>query len=774
MTTGSTETFGALLRRHRSAMGWTQEDLAERAGLSTRAISDLEREVKVRPHRDTIDRLVTALGMTNVEREAFVDAARPRSRPARKFTGREPARNHLPSPATALLGRNEEVLALESLIGSPDVRLVTLTGTGGAGKTRLAIDVAHRVQSAFPDGAFFVSLGALTDPSLVGATIAQTLRLRETSDDQLLETLALQQALLVLDNFEHLLDAAGLVAGLVSHAPGLTVLITSRAPLGIAAEREFPVLPLALPEPEMYTPTRRPAAVELFIQRARAVRPDLSLTESDEYAVLEICRRLDGLPLAIELAAARCRLLSPRAISARLERRLPLLTMGGRDAPLRHQTLRDALSWSYDLLSNDVRALFRTLSVFTGGFSLTAVEALAASSGTPSAKYDLLDHLTILSSQSLIGRDQASDEDPRFTMLETVREYGAELLATSGEQLAVEARHAAHYAHLTLAAEPELIGSQQLVWFTRLEHDQANIRLALTWMLRNDIDCAMAMAGALIRFWDHHGHRREGLRWLTAALESEGSSDSPLRGKLQWGRGTLALVEGDYDNATAWLTEGAEAALAAGDLYHAGFSLNTLGTIASDQGDLTRARALHEEGLGLLRQVGDEDGIAALSGNLGYDLMLDGELDAAIERCVESLALYRGLGSSHGCASMLSVLGQATLRAGRLNEAGRYLHEGIRFAEDLGNNIYLIYFMHSLATLAAWESKWDRAARLFGATDAHMERISYEMTPFPRSIGDAAREQLRTQLDPRVLGDLTREGYALIAVEAVNLALEND
>lgn len=733
--TGQAKDFASLLRRFRAGLGLTQEELAERAGLSTRAISDLERGVKTRPHRYTVDQLIQALNLPAAEQETFIAASRSRAR--RKAADPPPdshRRSSLPVPHHPLLGRGTEIEAITAILRQPGVRLLTLTGTGGTGKTRLAIEIATTLADDYPDGVFLVSLAPLSDHRLVGPTIALSLGLRESDDRGLVRALADQRSLLVLDNFEHLLGAAGLVAELVTHAPGLTVLVTSRAPLEVMAEREFLVLPLPVPPLDGGEVS---AAVALFIDRAKSVRPDLEVTPSTVATIAEICRRLDGLPLAIELAAARSRLLSPQAIAARLERRLPLLTSGLRDAPDRHQTLHAALSWSYDLLSIEAQELFRRLSVFSGGFTLDSAEALEAGIAQP-AEPPLLDRLGLLTTHSLLDREDGFDGEPRFSMLETVREYGLEALKIVGEAADVERRHAGVFANLAESAEPELVGPRQLAWFELLEAEHGNLHAALAWTLVHDPPRAIAMTGALIRFWDHHGHVAEGLRWIATALDSPEGRVSPLRGKLLWGGATLGLILGHYDQAVAWLTEAVPAALSAGDKYHAGFALNTLGTVTADLGDTPRARAYHEHGLALLREVGDRDGIAALLGNVGHDAMMMGDYTEAIASCGASLAMYRQLGSAHGTASMLSELGQAMVLAGQFADAAPLLREGLVHAEELGNNIYRVYFLFALAVLASREAQWQRAARLFGALDAFTAHLTYTFPPFHDAIGREA------------------------------------
>jgi len=572
----------------------------------------------------------------------------------------------------------------------------------------------------------------------------------------------------VLDNFEHLLDAASLVAELVDRGPGLNVLLTSRAPLDLRAEREFPVLPL--PVSALDSDPRNSAAVELFIERARAVRPDLEITPASLATIAEICRRLDGLPLAIELAAARCRLLSPQAIAARLERRLPLLTGGPRDAPERHQTLRAALSWSYDLLSMDAQALFRRLCVFSGGFTLERAAALEAGAGSPS-EAPLLDRLGLVASHNLLGREDDPEGEPRFSMLETVREYGLEMLKNAGEAEAVERWHADVFIRLAVAAEPELVGPRQLAWFQLLEAEHDNLRAALVWTLVHDPPRAAAMTGALIRFWDHHGHVAEGLRWIATTLDSPEGLTSPLRGKLLWGGATLGLILGTYDQAVAWLTEAVPAALSVGDKYHAGFALNTLGTVSANLGDVPQARTYHQRGLALLREVGDRDGIAALLGNVGLDAMIMGDYTEAIASCSASLAMYRELGSAHGTASMLGVLGQATVLAGQFADAAPLLREGFIHAEELGNNIYRVYFLFALAVLASREARWIRSARLFGALDAFTAHLTYTFPPFHDAISREAQASVLEALGPEGFEMAWTDGREMTKAEVTSYAL---
>ncbi|HET8627553.1 MAG TPA: helix-turn-helix domain-containing protein, partial [Thermomicrobiales bacterium] len=435
--------FGALLRRHRLAAGLTQEGLAERAGISARAVSDLERDGARVPYQSTVALLLAALELPPAPAAELRAAAHPG---ARADDHPAPPLDTLPAPTTPLLGRDEAVAAVAALLYADGARLVTLTGPGGVGKTRLGVAVARHLAPAYPDGAWLVALAPLADPALVPAAIAGALRVPERGGEPLAATLRArlrrQRLLLVLDNCEHLLPGVGLAGDLLAACPGLAVLATSRSPLGLAGEHEYPVPPLALPGPSERLPLealRRYPAVALFLARARAVAPDVVATDADLPAVAAICARLDGLPLAIELAAARARLLPPAALLARLEPRLALLTGGPRDAPARQRTLRRTLDWSHALLAVPERVLFARLAVFARGATLDAIAAVCAGDAD---SLDLLDGLDALVRASLLHRAEEGGGEPRFAMLETIREYAAERLDESAQAEAVRRAHA--------------------------------------------------------------------------------------------------------------------------------------------------------------------------------------------------------------------------------------------------------------------------------------------------------------------------------------------
>ncbi len=451
MGNGGTSDFGELLRRHRIAAALSQEELAEKAGLSARGVSDLERGARTAPRLETVRLLADALGLEDHERAALIAArgAVPTDRPATPRAA-DVARPPLPAPPTSFVGRAGEAAAVVALLARDDVRLVTLTGPGGVGKTRLALRAAHELAAGFADGAAFIDLTPLTEPDLVAPTVATALGVRAAGDrpiaERLVEALRDRDLLLVLDNFEQVVEAAPLVAGLLAACPRLTALVTSREPLRLSAEHVFSVPPLGVPEADagaMVDATAHSDAFRLFVERARSARSDFAVTAANTPMIAEIVRHLDGLPLAIELAAARVATLPPRALLARLEHRLPLLADGPRDAEPRHRTMRDAIAWSNELLSAAEQTAFRRLAVFVDGCALEAIEAVLG----PGA--DALAIVPSLVGKSLLRQEEGPDGEPRFRMLETIREFGLEQLGARGEEIAARDAHAAYI--LTLA-----------------------------------------------------------------------------------------------------------------------------------------------------------------------------------------------------------------------------------------------------------------------------------------------------------------------------------
>ncbi len=583
-------------------------------------------------------------------------------------------RHNLPAQLTPLIGREQEVTALDTLLRHPEVRLLTLMGPGGVGKTRLGLEVAAELLDDYPDGVCFVPLATISDPELVVPTIAQVLGIKEAGEQPVANLLqaSLQdkRLLLLLDNFEQVTAAAPRLADLLADCPQLKILVTSRAVLHIRGEHEFLVPPLALPDlthlPESESLLQY-AAVALFLHCARAARPDFQVTPANTRTIAEICVRLDGLPLAIELAAARIKLLPPQALLARLEHRLQVLTSGARDAPVRQQTLRNTLAWSFDLLAAEEQQLFRRLSVFAGGCTLEAVEGLSTALGELPA--DVLDGVASLMDKSLLRQVEQEGQEPRLLMLETIREYGLEVLASAGEMESTRQAHAAYYLRLSEDAELELGGPQQTVWLERLEQEHDNLRAALQWSLvqaeeegasedGHSREIALRLGGALRVFWVVHGHISEGRHFLERALAASEGSEASVRAKALNVAGHLAIIQSDYERAEPLCKESLALYRELEDQPGIAFSLFLLGSLAWTQGDMAAARTMTEEALAISRQVDDMERIAASLFILGLLSSSQGEYARACALFEESVATHRASGNKRGIAHSLSQLAQ--------------------------------------------------------------------------------------------------------------------
>lgn len=719
--------FGEALRCYRRAASLTQEGLAARAGLSAHAVSDLERDADRRPRKETVELLAAALGLAGADRaRLWVSARRPSLRtppPRRHAVPLSPVA--LPAHVTALVGREREVAALRVLVR--DARLVTLTGPAGVGKTRVALHVAAAVRdrdrAAFPDGVAFVALAPLADPALIAPTIARALGITEAHQrsptDAVRDVLEGRHLLLVLDNFEHLHAAGTLVADLLRDCPHLHVLVTSRAVLRLQGEHIVPILPLGVPDrADLATGPVAPDemlchdAVRLFVVRAQAARPDFALTPANAAAVAAICARLEGLPLAIELAAARQRLLSPHALLDRLDGGLGVLGAGPWDLHAHQRTLRDTIAWSYDLLDAGDQALLRRLSVFVGGWTPEAAEAvwgerMSPPSFPPSAR-TTFEGLATLVDHNLIGVAERPDGTSRFGMLEAVRAYALERLEAVDEATPTRQAHLMWCIGLAEAAAPQLTGPEQGAWLARLEEEHDNLRAALRWAEGAGATAdGVRLAGALSVFWRAHGHLSEGRAWLDQLLALDGRADrvggptsQAERARALHGAGWLAFNQGDYAQARVWGEEAYAAFRDMDDQAATAAALNLLGGVASEQGEYERATALCEEILARSRATGDRRGIAAALENLGVVLTAQGQYNGAAAFLVESVAVRRALGDTRGLARGLSNLGFAWGQQGDDARATAALDESLTLCRALGDTDGLAFALANLGDIA--------------------------------------------------------------------------
>jgi predicted ATPase/class 3 adenylate cyclase len=627
---------------------------------------------------------------------------------------------NIPVQPNELIGREGDLATLHQLLTEETVRLVTLTGPGGTGKTRLALHAGAELLDRFVDGVFVVDLAPLTDPTLVLSTIATTLGVREGGGLSLrtsVETyLADKRLLLILDNYEHLLEAAPVAGDLLAASPHLRILATSRAALKLGAEREYSVAPLGLPSMQQgqVTDLQQPAAaVALFVQRAQAVKPDFALTEENAATVAEICVRLDGLPLAIELAAARVRILPPAQLLARLEQRLTVLTGGNRDLPARQRTLRAAIAWSHDLLDPDEQSLFARLAVFAGGCTFEAAEAVCGGSGA--GALDVLDGLDSLTQKSLLRPVESTQGEPRFVMLETIREFGQEQLAASGEADPVGRAFAAFLIGMAEVAKEGLNGPSSSLWLARLEAEHDNMRAALGQILEcGDGDRALRLASRLSSFWRLHGYLGEGRSWLERALALDPLADPDLIAYAEWGLGRLCSDLGDLSAAARHFQSCVELRRQLGDMAGLAQGLSELAVVALNLRTYDEAQKLGEEAL----QVAREHGYVRVTGRALYDLAMiareQGDYVRACELFEESMAIGRSLDDLVLMAFVALGLGITHLLSERYEGARARLDEAQDLYERLGDRFGLAVVATEMAHLARARGDNDRAIILFG------------------------------------------------------------
>ena len=830
----STSSFGYWVRRQRKALDLTQQALAERVGCSLAAIKKIEGDER-RPSRQIAERLADILGVPASQHEAFLEVARglrpvdqlllarepsiPASTP---LQGQESLRHNLPIQLTSFIGREQELAEAKQILAN--THLLTLIGPGGTGKTRLALQIAQEVLPLFTNGVWLVELAPLSDPALILQAITSVFELREAPDMPLIEILInylrAKQLLLILDNCEHLIAAcAKLSADLLRVCPQLKIIISSREALGVSGETVYRVPSLSLPDPTQVT--REAIAdyesIQMFVERARAVQSHFALTDANASYVAPICQRLDGIPLALELAAARVAVFSPEEIASRLDDRFRLLTGGSRTALERHQTLRALIDWSHDLLSDEERILFRQLSVFAGGWTFEAAEAVCPD-------LDVINRLTQLVNKSLVIVDEQGQRR-RYRLPETIRQYARDKLLEIGESEQARDRHLDFFLRFAETAEPKLRSAEQIEWLDRLETEYDNFRTALGWSLESgNSESALRLSGALYYFWELRG-MSEGCKWLDDALalsgheQSEPVVEKALRAKALYGSGRIRVMtlldwpasrtlveeslrlwrelgdkwwmavalenlgfmsnmEGNIPTARAHLEESVSLARQVGDPWLLAFCLERLAGVV-ERTDVAAGRQIREEGVALARKAGDRSVLSEGLGDLAPFYLLEGNLTTAAALVEEALAAAREIRDLVHIEISLLYLTIVTCSQGDTMKAKGYCFEALAFAQEKGSSQWVLLAVWGFAIVAIFSGQSERGARLFAAVDSMTRQHGISLIEGGErgpgvSVLRQGLEKARAQLGPVAFQAAWAEGQQMTPEQALALATENE
>lgn len=690
--------------------------------------------------------------------------------------------NNLILPSTAIIGREREISEIENLLFSN--RLITLTGIGGTGKTRLAQEISCRMLSQFSDGVFFIPLAAVKNAEFVVSEIAKSLGVKEAGGKSLIETLKKflgeKHLLLVIDNFEQIVSAAPILGELLDAAPQLKMLATSRALLHLKSEREFVVPPLDLPNAErnfsaihsFKSEVEENESVKLFIERSRAVKPNFSLTEDNAPIVAEICRRLEGLPLAIELAAARIKILSPTQILERLESRLKLLTGGAKNLPARQQTMRGAIEWSYDLLDTGERILFERLSVFAGGFSVEAAESVCENSADDGQEtIDILNGITSLVENSLLVQAETANDESRFRLLEIAREFALEKLEANGEAEAIRKKHAEFFLKLANKAEFQILSEEGEKWLDIIEEDYKNFRAAFFWAEAADALTAVGLAGSLRDFWFFRSQLTEGREWFERALKIGDDAPAALRFKLFSGLGQAAKHLGDYAASQKAFQSGLAVGKESKDFQQIAAANRGLAAVAKMQGDFAAAEKFYKEGLAHSRRVDEKFGIGVTLNALGDLARLKDDFKTARPLFDEALAICREIGVKQGIGCILNNLGAVAFALDDPETASANFAESLKMTQELGEHITFSYSLDGFAALAVKRGEAERAAQLAGAAGLLRESRGFETEPAERRFRDAYLSLIHAALDEESFSKAVNAGRKMKIEKVIETAL---